>query len=549
MKNIHHFFALTLFALLLASCGGSGASVSSGVSSEGPSSSTPSSSSPLSSSVAPQGYVMDASSNEGGSAFYEIFVGSFCDSNNDGVGDLNGITSKLDYLQNLGVSYLWLTPVHPSPSYHKYDVKDYYAIDSSFGTLDDFKTLVSSAKTHHIGIVMDMVFNHASSKSSWFSSFVSDLMAHKTSSDTCQDDFVWARSATDGYSYNADLGAYVESRFSETMPEFNLDSTHVRSEMTKIMKYWLDLGVAGFRYDACTYYYYNDVTKNVAFMKWLVETVQAYKAGTYQVGEAWVGDQNTLNSYAGSGMHVFNFPTAEGSAYGSMGYLEGYADGPKRFGKNLPLVQSGITTAGGIEPAFFVSNHDQDRWGSYFSGHGAAAEYERKVTVSAYLLTPGTPFMYYGEEIQMRGIRGDEQTDAARRQAMLWGEGESKCKQPENFTYANQVTLGVKEALADGWSMVNHYRKVLSVRNKFNDVFQKGTYAYHDFSNSVICAFDISYSGKSYLLIHNVGSSTKSLTLASNANILADVNTSKSLSSVDGTSLTIQGYASILLGA
>ena len=97
--------------------------------------------------------------------------------------------------------------------------------------------------------------------------------------------------------------------------------------------------------------------------------------------------------------------------------------------------------------------------------------------------------------------------------------------------------------------MINHYRKVLSVRNKFNDVFQKGTYAYHDFSNSVICAFDISYSGKSYLLIHNVGSSAKSLTLASNANILADINTSKSLSSVDGTSLTIQGYASILLGA
>ena len=104
---------------------------------------------------------MDTSTNEGGSAFYEIFVGSYCDSNNDGVGDLNGITSKLDYLQNLGVSYLWLTPVHPSPTYHKYDVKDYYAIDSSFGTLEDFKTLVSSAKSHHIGIVMDMLDNSA----------------------------------------------------------------------------------------------------------------------------------------------------------------------------------------------------------------------------------------------------------------------------------------------------------------------------------------------------------------------------------------------------
>jgi alpha-amylase len=534
MKKIAGF-AFTLLSLLLASCGGGAAS-------------SLTSASLSSSSSAPfDGYVMEDATNEGGSAFYEIFVSSFCDSNGDGVGDLNGITSKLDYLEKLGVSYLWLTPIHPSPSYHKYDVKDYYAIDSSFGTIDDFATLVSSAKAHHIGIVMDMVFNHASSKSVWFEKFVSDALAKNSASDSCANDFVWAREAQDGYHYNADLGAYVESRFSDSMPEFNLDSSHVRTEMAKIMNFWLDKGVAGFRYDAVTYYYYLNVTKNVEFMKYLVASAQAHKAGTYQVGEAWVNDQSTLNSYSASGMHCFNFPTSEGRALGSVGYLEGYADGPKRFGAALVKAQSGIQAAGGIEPAFFVSNHDQDRWGSYFSGHGSAAEYERKVTASAYLLTPGTPFMYYGEEIQMRGIRGDESTDAARRQAMLWGAGESKCAQPENFTYANQVTVGVKEALEDGWSMLNHYRKVLSVRNKYNDLFRKGTYAYHDFSNAEICAFDITSGDKTYVLIHNVGKTSKALTLTSGS-LLADINTNKTASTLASGALTIQGYSSVLIG-
>jgi len=542
MKKIL-LWPLLFASLTLASCGGGISSSPLPESSSG----TPVSSSEASSNPASSGYVMEEATNEGGSAFYEVFVSSFCDSNGDGIGDLNGITSKLDYLESLGVSYLWLTPVHPSPSYHKYDVKDYYAIDSSFGTLADFSTLVSAAKTHHIGIVMDMVFNHASSKSTWFADFVKDLSVKNTASDSCANDFVWSREAQDGYHYNNDLGAYVESRFSETMPEFNLDSTHVRAEMAKIMTFWLDKGVAGFRYDAVTYYYYQNVTKNVEFMKYLVSSAQAHKAGTYQVGEAWVNDQATLNSYCASGMHCFNFPTSEGNALGSVGYLEGYADGPKRFGQNLPSVQSGISAAGGIEPAFFVTNHDQDRWGSYFSGHGSAAEYERKVTVSAYLLTPGTPFMYYGEEIQMRGIRGSEQTDAARRQAMLWGEGEAKCAEPEHFTYANQVTVGVKEALADGWSMLNHYRKVLSVRNKFKDVFRAGTYTYADLGNSEICAFRIALADKTYVLIHNVGKSSKSLTL-DRGTILADINTSQTASTLTSGALTIQGYSTVLIG-
>jgi alpha-amylase len=506
-------------------------------------------SSSASSSLGPQGYEVEKVSNEGGSAFYQIFVSSFCDSNSDGVGDLNGIASKLDYLEDLGVSYLWLTPIHPSPSYHKYDVLDYYGIDSSFGTLDDFDNLVAKAKEHHIGIVMDMVFNHCSVQSDWYKSWEKDFGSTATGSHGS--DFVWKRptasSAPTGWFTDPVTGTWVEGRFSETMPEFNLDTTSVRDEFAKIMKFWLDRGVAGFRYDACTYYYYQSTEQNIDFMKWLVQTVQAYKPGTYQVGEAWVNDQASLNAYCGSGMHCFNFPTSEGTARGSIGYIEGYNGGGKRWTNSLPTVQSGIKAAGGIEPVYFVTNHDQDRWGGYFLSH-KTYDFERKTTVSAYLLTPGTPFMYYGEEIAMRGVRGSEQTDAARRQAMLWGEGESKCQQPENFTYADQVTVGVKEALADSWSLINHYRKVLSIRNKYNSLFRNGTYTKVDAQNDNIMEFQIVDGTSTRYLITNIDTSVHDVNVANDLKILEDIPTSHIYSSLVGTSLTLEPFATVLLG-
>lgn len=501
-------------------------------------------------SKAPSGYEVESVSNEGGSAFYQIFVSSFCDSNGDGVGDLNGITSKLDYLQDLGVSYLWLTPVHPSPSYHKYDVMDYYGIDSSFGTLDDFDNLVTKAKDHHIGIVMDMVFNHCSVQSSWFKTW--QAAASTSPKGSHSEDFCYQRptgsSVPTGYFADLVTGLWVEGRFSETMPEFNLDTASVREEFAKIMKYWIDRGVAGFRYDACTYYYYGNPTNNVAFMKWLVQTVQDYKPGTYQVGETWVMDQGSLNNYCSSGMHCFNFPTSEGSARGSVGYIEGYADGGKRWTNSLPNVQSGIKDAGGIEPVYFVTNHDQDRWGGYFSNHKEYSDAYRKVTVTSYLLTPGTPFMYYGEEIAMRGVRGSEQTDAARRQAMLWGEGETKCKQPENFTYSDQVTVGVKEARADSWSLLNHYRKVLSIRNKYNSLFRNGTYSKVDATNDNIMEFQIVDGTTTRYLVTNLLESALTVSVTPSLKILEDIPTSHIYSSLAETSLTLQPFSTVLLG-
>lgn len=496
------------------------------------------------SSCGASGYQVEEVSNQGGSAFYEIFVGSFCDSNGDGTGDLNGITSKLDYLEDLGVSYLWLTPIHQSPTYHKYDVVDYYSIDSKFGTMDDFDNLIKKADEHHIGIIMDMVFNHCSVTSSWFSRWCSAHAQGKTGNEY-YNDFSYSDTAATGYNYIDLAGCYVESRFSETMPEFNIDSKHVRSEFDAIQTFWLNKGVAGFRYDAVLYYYYGETSKNAAFMKTLVSAAQAVKSDVYQVGECWVSDENVIAAYSASGMHCFNFPTSENASVGTVGYV-GYSSGLKAFVDKVVDVASTFKEAGAQEPVFFVSNHDQDRWGGYYSGRQNELE-KRKLVASCYLLTPGTPFLYYGEEIQMRGIRSEtDGSDFARRQAMVWGEGEAMCKQPESKTFKNQVTSGVKEELADSWSMLNHYRKVLSIRNKHNDLFEHGDYQALSLSNDGVAGFKIAFNGENYYLIHSNSSSSLQVAFSASS-LLEDIPTGGSSSSFSNGSLTIAPFSTVLL--
>lgn len=500
------------------------------------------------------GYNIEAVDNAGGSAIYEIFVGSFCDSNGDGTGDLKGIESKLDYLKSLGVSYLWLTPIHPSPSYHKYDVKDYRAIDPKFGTLDDFASLAAKAKEKGIGIIMDMVFNHISKKSDWFQKWCQAFgSGDKTS--PYYDNFSWSKTAKYGYSQMGEAGGvYVESNFDSGMPEFNLDSEFVRSELKSIQDYWLDKGASGFRYDAVMYYYcennngtiVGDTDKNVAFMKYLADSARAKKSDVYLVGEAWVNSQETIAAYAGSTMNAFNFPTAGIDAIGSAGKAL-VSGGAKMFMESLEKAQTAIKAANPSgDVCYFVSNHDMDRWGGYRSGR-ANAEEARKAVASIYLLTPGTPFMYYGEEIGMLGTRpSNAKTDAARRQAMVWGEGEAICAQPEGVTVEKQVTVGVKEAEKDGYSTLNHYRKVLSLRNKYKDMFRKGTFTAIDVPEDGI-GFKVTLGEESFYLLHNTKGAELSFTLPGAKTLLESIDTMKTAASLSGETLKLPGYSSAIV--
>ncbi|HZG75933.1 MAG TPA: alpha-amylase family glycosyl hydrolase, partial [Paenibacillus sp.] len=178
--------------------------------------------------------------------YYEIFVRSFYDTNGDGVGDLNGVTAKLDYLEELGVEGIWLMPVNASPSYHGYDVTDYYAIHPDYGTLDDMKALLEEAEKRGIRVLMDLVVNHTSVQHPWFVDAASGPDAAK------RDWYVWADesdnvndlSATGGgKAWHPKSGGHYLGAFWDGMPDLNFDNPEVREEMKKVGAYWLDLGV------------------------------------------------------------------------------------------------------------------------------------------------------------------------------------------------------------------------------------------------------------------------------------------------------------------
>ncbi|PKK88300.1 MAG: alpha-amylase, partial [Tenericutes bacterium HGW-Tenericutes-7] len=195
--------------------------------------------------------------------YYEIFVGSFSDSNNDGYGDLQGIINRFDYLndgddnsgRSLGIEGIWLMPIMPSPSYHKYDVKDYKAIDPNYGTIEDFENLTALANERDVRIIIDLVLNHTSSQHPWFKAaklavqnndFDNEYIGYYT--------IVTEEQKEPGKRYYLLAGDYYyEGNFSSQMPELNLDNEDVRNEIIDIISFWFGKGVAGFRLDAAKY--------------------------------------------------------------------------------------------------------------------------------------------------------------------------------------------------------------------------------------------------------------------------------------------------------
>ncbi|MGK4567483.1 alpha-amylase family glycosyl hydrolase [Flavobacterium sp. 3HN19-14] len=231
---------------------------------------------------------------------YEIFVQSFADSNGDGIGDINGMTAKLDYLKDLGVEGIWLMPINPSPSYHKYDVTDYYGIHPDYGTIEDFKKFIAEAHKRNIKVIMDMVINHSSSKHPWF------LDAKDNSNSPYRDYYVWthkddpqtqmAAKIIAGDSDNRNRWNKVEgsdylfySYFGRNMPDLNYDSPKLREEMFKVGKFWLtEIGVDGFRLDAARHIFPDDrPTDNHKWWVYFRSEMQKANKEVYLVGEVW----------------------------------------------------------------------------------------------------------------------------------------------------------------------------------------------------------------------------------------------------------------------
>ena len=215
-----------------------------------------------------ENYVFDEnSSNENGSVSYEIFVRSFYDYDGDGIGDFLGVKEKLPYLKDLGVKTLWLMPIHESPSYHGYDVVDYYGVNPEYGTMEDFESLVNQAAEYNIDIMIDIVFNHSSTQCQWFQKSYKDFTSKNTSETSMADWYCWSETSKGGYKmYNGNSKAYYECRFDSSMPDFNTENPKVREEFVNILKHWIDKGVKGFRFDAVKYYDYENTAYNTDFL-------------------------------------------------------------------------------------------------------------------------------------------------------------------------------------------------------------------------------------------------------------------------------------------
>lgn len=492
--------------------------------------------------------------NINGSCNYEIFVRSFYDSDGDGIGDLNGVTYQLPYLFSLGVKNLWLMPINPSPSYHGYDVKDYYGINPDYGTFEDFKNLVKEAKKYNIGIILDEVFNHCSNQSQWFIDSYNDYKSNNTSIDSKKDWFNWSEVSKSGY--NQYGGLYYESRFSSTMPDLNLDNEDVLKEIEDICKFWIENGVEGFRLDAVLYYYFGNTTANVKFLNWLQETCNKYKENFYIVGECW-DNQTIINKYYTSNItSLFSFPSSLASATdGSIvGCVKGVNDASK-FASYIETQEANMKSINAnAVSSYFLSNHDMDRSSNNLTGTYA------KTAASVTYLLPGTPYIYYGEEIGLLGVRKtspEDASDARRRLPMVWSSSNKTglCDFPESsrldLDNNTQVSKGVEDNLSDPYSLTSHYLKVLNVRNKFS-IIKDGTFK--DLSsvitsdNKRILAYEIIKDDQKIVIIHNLSSIGAKVKLNSVSNkILDSINTSKKIPSLKDDTLLIGGYSSVVL--
>ena len=434
--------------------------------------------------------------------YYEIFVHSFYDSNKDGIGDLNGVTQKLDYVKDMGFNGIWLMPITKGQSYHKYDVLDYYNVDPSFGTLADFSNLITEAHKRGIDVILDLVVNHTSSKHEWFTNAANFIKRYGEPGGDFGDYFNFTTQGKTGFSMLAGTSYYYEAQFWSEMPDLNLDNEKVRAEIAKIMKYWLELGCDGFRLDAVTSYYTNEVDKNVEFLSWLNTEAKKVKEDAYIVGEAWINSDISIRRYYDSGIDsFFQFTLSQGE--GSLAQI--VRDNNRNRGESLTTLFKSldrIYNTGILAP--FLSNHDTNRITNFI---GSANFAKLKFIHGLLSLCNGNTFVYYGEEIGMVSANSDPN----RRLPIRWSIDDPTGKVtvlPDGGSISsNTYKFGsVEDNIKDPDSILNYYKYANYIRNA-NPEIARGKTTYFDSytqENKNIAVFQRVWNDKKITIVVNL---------------------------------------------
>jgi len=421
--------------------------------------------------------------------FYEIFVRSFYDSDGNGIGDFNGITAKLDYLNDgdpnsttdLGITGIWLMPIFPSPSYHGYDVTDYYNVNSQYGTMDDFKHLVEEAHKRGINIILDLVINHTSDQHPWFKAAKKDINS------PYRDWYIWSE-IDPGYKgpWNEDvwhpaLTGYYYGIFEAFMPDLNYNNPEVTAEMEKVYAFWLnDIGVDGFRLDAAKHLIEEDTIQQntTATHDWYQTMYPVYKEmkpEAMTVGELF-GDSISVSSrYIKDDEFdlIFNFQLASE-------IIKSVQNGRAKFATRM--IETSTKYLPEFQYAPFLTNHDQNRILSQLNGDVNKA----KIAAALILTSPGTPFIYYGEEIGMMGNKPDENI----RLPMQWNAENNAgftTGKPWRALNTNFNEVNVLTQANDPNSLLSLYRNLIQLRAKHPSL-STGQYITVDCNNPAVYA-------------------------------------------------------------
>lgn len=453
---------------------------------------------------------------------YEVFIQSFCDSNGDGIGDLPGLISKLDYIKDLGATAIWISPVHPSPSYHKYDVIDYYAIHPDYGTMADMDRLIKEVHQRGMELLLDLVINHTSSEHPWF------IQSASSSDNPYRDYYVWKDYQTVQDEINKKTTTFDSDNltqwhkwkegeehyygfFWKGMPDLNFDNPKVRKEVYKIGKYWLEKGIDGFRLDAARHIFPDDRFDDTRqFWEEFRSEMASVKPDVLLVGEVW-SDPGALVTLFKGLPSLFNFELTKAipdciNGSNPMEFIDSYA--------HIDSVYR--TSTAPFEDALLLCNHDMNRIRSRLDGDIAKS----KLAASILLTLPGTPYIYNGEEIGMLGMKPDENN----REPFLWGgaagAGEDTHWMKPKYSVVPDVTP-LELQKADPNSIYNYYKKWISLRRDHPEI-ASGKLEFLKMESPVILAYTLSGASEKYLVLHNLSANSVTISIPDKSKILSD---------------------------
>lgn len=475
------------------------------------------------------------------SIFYQVLVRSFSDGSGDGIGDFAGLRERVPYFTDLGIDALWLMPIYQANSYHGYDVEDYYSIDSDLGTMADFEEFLQEAQDNDVKVIIDFVVNHTSDEHEWFQEALNNPESEY------RDYYIWEDHETyEGQEIGEEEGWYevdgqiYSGHYNVDMPDLNFRNPAVRQEVKDIASFWLDKGVDGFRLDGVPEID-DDVQETYAWWREFNAHVKSENPEAFIVGENWFHTTEEITPFYSTMESSFNFVLAEEI----LGMANGMSVDIVEELDQIHADYERVSSPRGqdlIIDSTIIGNHDMDRVVTRLQNDRDKA----KLAANLQFTLPGTPFIYYGEELGQEG----QLPNSNRREPFDWyadASGPGMTEMDDNFDSSSEYTIAndgisLEEQEGDSDSMYEHYRRLISIRQS-NPMFFTGEYETIG-TEFGLYGYTINHTDDDYQLtvVHNqrdeertVNVEAAAVDLYSNAEYQA------------GETITLQPYSSVIL--